>query len=145
MHGSVHLIHAYRRERKKIRRLRYRHRTSNRISDRFNKSRRVDCKTICTDRKCHGKLVFKTRQNRGSVTRGTRTLNFRKNHHYFKFCSASVQKLCFFYVTEEYSCTSKLTYEHSVTRDHIYFAALKLVNVRTRVIIYSNNMTSKIT
>ena len=31
-----------------------------RYSDRF-KSRRVDRKTLCTDRKCHRKLVFKTR------------------------------------------------------------------------------------
>ena len=28
----------------------------------------VDFKTLCTDLKCHRKLVFKTRQNRGSVT-----------------------------------------------------------------------------
>ena len=52
--------------------------SADRYSDRF-KSRRVDCKTFCTDRKCHRMLVFKTRQNRGSVTRGTRTLNFRSH------------------------------------------------------------------
>ena len=33
----------------------------------------------------------------------------------------------------------KLTYEHSVTRDHIYFAALKLLNVRTRDQLSNSN------
>ena len=59
--------------------------------------RRVDCKTFCTDRKCHRKLVFKTRQNRRSVTRGT-----RQYRRYFLF-SISTEAMLLVILYKEYS------------------------------------------
>ena len=60
------------------------------------KSRRVDCTTFCTDRKCHRKLVFKTRQNRGPLLEA-------RAHRYFLF-NISTEAMLLVILYKEYSC-----------------------------------------